>query len=61
MTNVFTDVITLGQPMGAAAAMLFSALLDELEKRSLKRGLIALCLDGGQGIATIIILNNVYI
>jgi acetyl-CoA C-acetyltransferase len=47
--------------MGAAAAMLFSALLDELEKRSLKRGLIAFCLDGGQGIAIIIILNNVYI
>ncbi|MFN6101460.1 MAG: hypothetical protein ACK423_06935, partial [Burkholderiales bacterium] len=35
-------------------AMLVGTLLDELERRQLKRGLITLCVGGGMGIATII-------
>ena len=34
--------------------MLVGALLDELERRQLKRGLVTLCVGGGMGIATII-------
>jgi acetyl-CoA C-acetyltransferase len=34
--------------------MLVGTLLDELERRQLKRGLITLCVGGGMGIATII-------
>ena len=35
-------------------AMLLGTLLDELERRQLKRGLVTLCVGGGMGIATII-------
>jgi len=34
--------------------MLVGTLLDELERRQLKRGLITLCVGGGMGIATIV-------
>ena len=34
--------------------MLLGTLLDELERRNLRRGLITLCVAGGMGIATII-------
>jgi acetyl-CoA C-acetyltransferase len=34
--------------------MLLGTLLDELERRGLRRGLVALCVGGGMGIATII-------
>jgi acetyl-CoA C-acetyltransferase len=54
ITNVCGGAIAMGHPLGATGAMLVSTLLDELERRNLKRGLIALCAGGGQGIATII-------
>jgi acetyl-CoA C-acetyltransferase len=54
ITNVCGGAIAMGHPLGATGAMLVSTLLDELERRNLKRGLIALCVGGGQGIATII-------
>ena len=54
ITNVNGGAIALGHPLGATGAMLVSTVLDELERRNLKRGLIALCVAGGQGIATII-------
>ena len=38
----------------ATGAMLIGTLLDELESRDLKRGLVTLCVGGGMGIATII-------
>ena len=34
--------------------MILGTLLDELERRNLKRGLATLCVGGGMGIATII-------
>jgi acetyl-CoA C-acetyltransferase len=34
--------------------MLLGTLLDELEARDLRRGLVTLCVGGGMGIATII-------
>ena len=46
--------IALGHPLGATGAMLVGTLLDELERRQLKRGLVTLCVGGGMGIATII-------
>jgi len=52
--NVNGGAIALGHPLGATGAMLLGTLLDELERRSLKRGLITLCVGGGMGIATII-------
>ncbi len=54
ITNVNGGAIALGHPIGATGAMLVGTVLDELERRQLKRGLIALCVGGGMGIATII-------
>jgi acetyl-CoA C-acetyltransferase len=54
ITNVNGGAIAMGHPLGATGAMLIGTMLDELERRKLKRGLVALCVGGGQGIATII-------
>ena len=52
--NVNGGAFALGHPRGATGAMLVGTLLDELERRQLKRGLVTLCVGGGMGIATII-------
>lgn len=52
--NVNGGAIAMGHPIGATGAMLVGTLLDELERRNLKRGLVTLCAGGGIGIATII-------
>ncbi|MBN9426263.1 MAG: acetyl-CoA C-acetyltransferase [Burkholderiales bacterium] len=52
--NVNGGAIALGHPLGATGAMLVGTLLDELEARNLKRGLVTLCVGGGMGIATIV-------
>jgi len=52
--NVNGGAIALGHPLGATGCMLLGTLLDELEARDLKRGMVALCVGGGMGIATII-------
>ncbi|NDY83960.1 acetyl-CoA C-acetyltransferase [Orrella sp. NBD-18] len=52
--NVNGGAIAMGHPLGASGAMLLGTLLDELERRNLKRGLVTLCVAGGMGIATII-------
>jgi acetyl-CoA C-acetyltransferase len=52
--NVNGGAIAMGHPLGATGAMLLGTLLDELERRQLKRGLITLCVGGGMGIATIV-------
>ena len=52
--NVNGGAIALGHPLGATGAMLIGTVLDELERRQLRRGLVTLCVGGGMGIATII-------
>jgi acetyl-CoA C-acetyltransferase len=52
--NVNGGAIALGHPLGATGCMLLGTLLDELEARDLRRGLVTLCVGGGMGIATII-------
>ncbi len=52
--NVNGGSIAMGHPLGATGAILLSTLIDELEARQLKRGLITLCVGGGMGIATIV-------
>ena len=54
ITNVNGGAIAMGHPLGATGCMIVSTLLDELERRGLKRGLATLCVGGGMGIATII-------
>jgi acetyl-CoA C-acetyltransferase len=54
IVNVNGGAIALGHPLGATGAMLLGTLLDELERRDLRRGLVTLCVGGGMGVATII-------
>jgi len=53
-TNVNGGGIALGHPLGATGGMLVSTMLDELERRDLKRAMLSLCVAGGMGISTII-------
>jgi acetyl-CoA C-acetyltransferase len=52
--NVNGGAIAMGHPLGATGAMLIGTLLDELEYRDLRYGLVTLCVGGGMGIATIL-------
>jgi len=52
--NVNGGAIALGHPLGATGAMILGTLVDELERRDLRRGLATLCVGGGMGIATIV-------
>ncbi|MFC3960810.1 acetyl-CoA C-acetyltransferase [Nocardia jiangsuensis] len=52
--NVNGGAIALGHPLGATGAMLVGTVIDELERRDLRRGLVTLCVGGGMGIATIV-------
>ena len=52
--NVNGGAIAMGHPIGATGAMILGTLLDELERRDLRRGVCTLCAAGGIGIATII-------
>jgi len=54
VTNVNGGAIAMGHPLGATGAMLVSVMLDELERRDLRRGMLSLCVGGGMGISTII-------
>jgi acetyl-CoA C-acetyltransferase len=53
-TNVNGGAIAMGHPLGATGAMILGTLIDELERRELRRGLATLCVGGGMGIATIV-------
>jgi acetyl-CoA C-acetyltransferase len=52
--NVNGGAIALGHPIGATGALLIGTVLDELERRDLKRGLITMCAAGGMAPAIII-------
>jgi acetyl-CoA C-acetyltransferase len=52
--NVVGGAIAMGPPLGATGGMLISTVLDELERRQLRRGLLCMCVGGGMGIATVI-------
>lgn len=52
--NVNGGAIALGHPIGATGAILIGTVLDELERRDLKRGLITMCAAGGMAPAMII-------
>jgi len=52
--NVNGGAIAMGHPLGATGGMLISIVLDELERRQARRGMISLCVGGGMGISTLI-------
>lgn len=52
--NVNGGAIAMGHPLGASGAMLLGTVLDELERKDLRYGLITLCIGMGMGVTTII-------
>ena len=52
--NVNGGAIAMGHPLGATGAMMLGTLIDELERRDLRRGVVTLCVGGGMGVATVI-------
>jgi len=52
--NVNGGAIALGHPLGCSGARVLTTLVNELERRQLKRGLITMCIGFGQGIASIV-------
>ncbi|WP_159819178.1 acetyl-CoA C-acetyltransferase [Colwellia sp. 20A7] len=54
ITNVNGGSIAMGHPLGATGGMLVGIMLDELERRGLRRAMLSLCVGGGMGISTII-------
>ncbi|MGH3470523.1 MAG: acetyl-CoA C-acetyltransferase [Nocardioidaceae bacterium] len=52
--NVNGGAIAMGHPLGATGAMLLGTLIDELERREQRYGLVTLCVGGGMGVATIV-------
>ena len=52
--NVNGGAMALGHPIGATGSMLIGTILDELERRDLKRGLVTMCAAGGMAPAIIV-------
>ena len=52
--NVNGGAIALGHPIGASGTRILVTLLHEMKKRDAKKGLAALCIGGGQGIAALV-------
>ena len=49
--NVRGGAIALGHPIGCSGARIIVTLLAALKERSLKRGVAAICIGGGEGLA----------
>jgi len=52
--NVNGGAIALGHPLGATGLRLVVTLVNALRARNLKRGVAALCIGGGQGMAVLV-------
>ena len=53
LINVQGGAIAHGHPIGATGAVLTTRLLHSMRRDGLKRGIVTLCIGGGQGIAAI--------
>jgi len=58
LLNVNGGAIALGHPIGCTGARIVVTLLHELERRGARRGLAALCVSGGMGMALAIELSD---
>ena len=52
--NVNGGSVALGHPIGASGCRLLVTLLHEMVRRDAKRGLVSLCLGGGEAVAMIV-------
>lgn len=52
--NVNGGAVAIGHPIGASGARLLVSILHEMGRRDAKRGLISLCLGGGEAVAMVV-------
>ncbi|HEX9709272.1 MAG TPA: acetyl-CoA C-acetyltransferase [Candidatus Thermoplasmatota archaeon] len=53
-TNVHGGAVALGHPIGMSGARILTTLLWAMRKRQAPRGMAAMCLGGGEGLATLV-------
>jgi acetyl-CoA C-acetyltransferase len=53
-TNVLGSGISIGHPIGCTGARLLVTLMGEMLRKDYSLGLAALCIGGGQGMATVL-------
>jgi acetyl-CoA C-acetyltransferase len=53
-TNVRGSGVSLGHPIGCTGARLVVTILHEMKRQNLHRGLVTMCIGGGQGMAMVI-------
>jgi acetyl-CoA C-acetyltransferase len=56
--NVHGGAVALGHPIGASGARVLTTLLYAMRRRNAKRGIAALCLGGGNGVALAVELDR---
>ncbi len=52
--NVYGGAVAMGHPIGASGARLLITLLHEMGRRDARRGLVSLCLGGGEAVAMVV-------
>ncbi len=52
--NVNGGSVAIGHPIGASGARLLTTILYEMARRDAKRGLVSLCLGGGEAVAMVV-------
>jgi acetyl-CoA C-acetyltransferase len=53
-TNPLGSGISLGHPIGCTGARLVVTIMHEMKRKNLKRGLVTMCIGGGQGMAMVV-------
>jgi len=53
-TNVLGSGISLGHPIGCTGARLVVTLMHEMKRQNRHRGLVSMCIGGGQGMAMVV-------
>lgn len=54
VVNVNGGAVAMGHPIGASGGRLLVSLLHEMARRDAKRGLVSLCLGGGEAVAMVV-------
>jgi acetyl-CoA C-acetyltransferase len=56
--NVNGGAVALGHPIGATGARILTTLLHAMEARDARRGLVSLCIGGGEALAVVVERGN---
>jgi acetyl-CoA C-acetyltransferase len=52
--NVHGGAVALGHPIGASGSRILTTLLHALKRHDKKRGIAAICIGGGEGLAVLV-------